>query len=806
MNTKKLFLLLFVSVAALAFKVIDDEPLRKFFDKFQVYLKERPTEKVYIHADKAYYAAGDTLWMKAYLVDGIVHQADSISMPLYIRLTDADGKLIEKKIIRLENGYGYGNFAISDSIPEGSYQLTAFTNWMRNQPEDFFFRKTFNIYRPNLPKKEIIETASVIDVQFFPEGGYWVQGIRSKIAFKAIDQNGKSIAVEGAIYEQNTNEALMPFKSEFGGMGNFYMVPRAGKKYVAKVDFKGKLVTFNLPETRPEGVIMTVGNLMQDNIKIQLAHNFAKEKIETEPYYIVAHVRGIVRFINQLPTTMDKTFYIQRSKIPEAGVITFTLFDKNFNPIAERLAYNNQEAQNLKVKLTTDKAEYGPRELVKMDVSITDGADKPVSGSFSMAVTSANQILDKKLFQDNILTSLLLTSDLKGTIEQPAYYFDKTNENAPQHLDNLMLTQGWRRFAWQELNSPLATANNFERGLNIKGRLYGAKKLTNKTNLSLILEANGANAFLNSTSNTEGEFLVQNVDFEGTGKMGLKGIDGKAPGAARLMLQGLSVVTPTITKVTNAPYYLTRDELNNFLTKSATRISISGVMVKPNEQSENKQSEPTKNKKEKTGDIRRAIYGSPDFSLDVNETMANGMTSVQDLIRGRLPGVIVGASGEIIIRGVGSLNGSNEPLKLVDGIPAEWTGLNVNDIETVDLIKGSNASAFGSRGANGVLNLLTKRTKMVNASEEEEGKNGFIKGFATVREFYSPKYNTDKRANALPDLRSTIYWNPNIKTDASGKTTLSFYNSDEKTIMRANLQGMNPKGGIGIATVDYLVK
>ena len=215
--------------------------------------------------------------------------------------------------------------------------------------------------------------------------------------------------------------------------------------------------------------------------------------------------------------------------------------------------------------------------------------------------------------------------------------------------------------------------------------------------------------------------------------------------------------------------------------------------------------EKEKGKKEKNGDVRRAIYGAPDFSLQVNETMVNGITNVPDLIRGRLPGVIVGASGEIVIRGIGSLNGSNEPLKLIDGIPADWTGLNVNDIEAIDVIKGSNSSTFGSRGSNGVLNILTRQTKMAT-NDDDEGKNGYIKGFAIVREFYSPKYTTPKRANVLPDFRSTIYWNPYIRTDATGKTTISFYNSDEKTKMRANLQGMNPKGGIGVATLDYEVK
>ena len=806
MKNKHFLYLFLLFVLGTAFTLTDDEPMKKFYDRFQGYLRERPTEKVFLHTDKPYYAAGDTLWLKAYLVDGIVHQADSISRPLYIRLTDEDGKLIEKKIIRLENGYGFGNFALTDSLAEGNYQITAFTNWMRNQPEEYFFRKNFSVFSPSITKKkEEVEAPVLADLQFFPEGGYWIQGIRAKVGFKATDQNGKGINIQGGIYEAGSNEPTLQFKTETLGMGSVFMIPKAGKKYVAKVEIDGKSKSFELPETRSEGVTMTIGNLLPDNIKIQLANNFSADRLATETYYLVAHIRGIVRFINQVPATLDKTFYIPRSKIQEAGVLTFTLFDKNFNPVAERLAFNNIDKQTLKVSITADKAEYSPRELVKLDVSVTDAQDKPVSGSFSMAATSGNQILDANLFTDNILSSFLLTSDLRGTIEQPAIYFDKSNDNAALQLDNLMLTQGWRRFAWKDLASTETSQNGFERGLNIKGRLQGAKKLSAKSNVSLILEGSGGNSFLNTGVNPEGEFMVQNVDFEGTARLGLKGIDGKAPGTAQLLLQGLSVVTPRLTKIPFMPYQLSRAELNNFLTKAATKSQVNDALNANLEKKEqNKSKKEEKSDKNKT-DVRRAVYGTPDFTLEVTETMVNGIASIPELIRGRLPGVVVGSSGDILIRGVGSLNGSNEPLKMIDGIPADWGGLNLNDVEAIDLLKGASTSLFGSRGANGVLNLLTKRTKQIT-NDGDEGKNGYIKGFAVVKEFYVPRYTTPKRANALPDFRSTIYWNPYITVGESGKTSLSFYNSDEKTTIKVNLQGMNPKGGIGVGAVQYLVK
>jgi hypothetical protein len=76
------------------------------------------------------------------------------------------------------------------------------------------------------------------------------------------------------------------------------------------------------------------------------------------------------------------------------------------------------------------------------------------------------------------------------------------------------------------------------------------------------------------------------------------------------------------------------------------------------------------------------------------------------------------------------------------------------------------------------------------------------------QEFYSPKYTVSAKDNAESDYRSTIYWKPDVITDAGGKATLSFYTSDITGNYTINLQGSNMDGliGSGGATIKVVQK
>ena len=777
------------------------EDIESLINRFKAYLQANPSEKVYIHTDKPYYAASDTLWMKAYLVDGILHQADSVSRALYVRLTDEKGNEIAKKTVRVAFGYGQSYFVLPDSIAQGTYQLTGFTNWMRNQADDYYFKKSFAVYRSD-NKEYGIKTNDGLDVQFFPEGGNLVNEVVCKVGFKAVNSSGKGIDIEGVIEEIGTG-VVSEFKSEHLGMGVFNHYAKPNKQYIAKVKYGGKELTFPLPKAYETGSVLSIGNLLADNIKVTFTHHISPEKLAAETFHLVIHARGQIRYVGELPKEPSKTFYIARAKLPDEGILHFTLFDKNANPLCERIVFNRLN-QRLGIKIEPSKQDFSPREKVELQITTTDTKGAPIAANLSLAAISEAQIPDNGLFTDHIVSSLLLTSDLRGTIEQPAYYFDSDNVAAPRHLDLLMMTQGWRRFTWKEVGkeTPTKPPYAFEQGLTVNGRINGIKKKKDENpKASFLMNANSGTLFLEAEPDNAGEFSIPNVDFSGIATLTLKSI-GKSSNVTNtsLLLQAIAIPDLKTSPIPFSPIAIEKAQIQNYLTKVATQRQVQQALLA------NKTVTPTpeKNKKSDAGDPRRSIYGTPDFTLKMTDAITDGTTDIMQLITGRLPGVNV-SGGRILIRGVSSFVAGTDPLFLLDGVPVDMGALASvppKQVEAIDLLKGSAASALGTRGANGVIAVLTKRTP---TTQDQSLASNQVRGFELGREFYSPRYDTPKRMNNLPDSRSTLYWNPMIQTNANGKATVTFWNSDERTTVRIVAEGATAKGLLGTAKQTYSI-
>lgn len=796
----------FALLSAAFMQLPEDDIQAIIANKLKTYLSTRPQEKVYLHTDKPYYAAGDTVWMKGYLVDAAFHEADSISRVLYVNLTNETGELIDRRILEAANGYSVGEFVLPDSLAEGRYQLTAFTNWMRNATEDFFFRKNFQVFRPNAKKNsENPNLAEPTELQFFPEGGYLVEGLRSKLAFKALNANGYGVKVEGVV-EEVGGAKVLDFKDEYLGMGAFMFTPQAGKNYVAKIKSGAKYLSIPLPSSQKEGIVISVGNLLAENVKFSLSHNYSSEKAANEPFLLVAHARGRQVFSGVLPKNPTSQFYINRSKFPIEGLILFTMFDKKMNPIAERVIFN-EHPERLNLQVNGLKAAYAPRERVDLTLTATDAQGKAVRGNFSVAVTSASQIPDDGLYTDHIVSNLLMTSELRGTIEQPARYFDPTNEYAKQHLDLLMLTQGWRRFVWKDvLQDQLPPAQySFEQGLTISGRvnLPQGKKIE-KLPISLVLASEGEDPLmLGGEANAEGEFSIPNVAFSGWAQVALKGLGKNSTKGATLVLR--SSAAPSVgTQTQQLPSALiSKDLLYNYLTKIGTHQKVNTALKPLNPTATDKPA--TKDDTPGT-DVRRRLYGTPDFSLKVTEAISDGTSDVFQLMRGRVPG-LTGTGNNLQLRGISSFVSNSEPLYLLDGVPTDkgtLMGTPPKAVEYIDVLKGASASSMGSRGAGGVINILTKRGYANSSSEES---NSRVRGYSLVREFYAPNYTATKPTNAVPDYRSTIHWVPMLQTDANGKASISFWNSDESNAkFRIVVEGATAKGQLGVSKTIYQIQ
>lgn len=824
-----------IFVFASAFTISDDGSglIEKLIAKFEKYHHENPQEKVYLHLDKPYYLAGETIWFKGYLFDATFHRIDSVSRVLYVDLIDeSKGKVIAQRILKCD-GTTFGDIALPDTLDEGSYQIRAYTNYMRNFSEDFFFRQEVKIWQGN-HKKTLTETNAaklqeVADLQFFPEGGNLVLGISSRVGFKAVNMLGKGVENEGFILS-STKDTITAFNSEHLGMGYFSFTPETLEPYTAYLkQSDGSFKSFTLPKVFQQGYTMAVDNLTnKEKIKVFISNSSPVSAENAKEVVVVAQQRGQICFVAKGSDKL-KSFGISipKDRIPDDGIVQITVFDAKGEPQCERIVFVHQNRQ-INLKVSSDKVAYKSREKVSLNIVATDQEGKPVKGNFSLTVTDANQVIPED-FQTNIMTHLLLTSDIaerksddyystiRGTIEQPAYYFESSNENISRHLDILMLTQGWRRFVWKDIieERKPTFSHILETGLSVTGRaLRPNGKPANNVSLTLMLkEENRTPQIMMMNADSLGNYGFYGIDFNDSTQIFVQGM--KEKGGKNL---DVSISKPhespkvQIIKMPFNPIEFDARELADFLKKAKDAVELEKKLKFNKVQMLD---EVVVKAKKETQDTRK-IYGRASNTLKVDNVLCSGVSSVLQMIQGRVPGVQVSSDGRggysVVIRGVGTINGSTDPLVVLDGMTTTidiLTSINPCDVDEIDILKGADAAIFGSSAANGVISILTKRGGPNYDYSKDPVLGVSIQkrvGYNTPREFYAPKYDIDKPEHVQPDFRSTVYWAPNVQTDSTGKANLTYWNTDAKAKMNIRVEGVSLNGGVGVAVNSYQVK
>lgn len=793
---------------------MDDAWFDKIVSKFQSYQRNYPQEKVYLHLDRPYYSAGERIWFKAYLVTAMLHEADSISRVLYVDLVNKqNGKIILMKKVAMSSGIGRGELALGDSLAVGEYRLRAYTNWMRNYDDSFFFQRDIKILRPDFKASSLPPNPDDIDVQFMPEGGHLVANLESRVAFKALNTLGKGTDITGAILNQ-ANDTVAGFNTGHLGMGFFNLKPESGQQYRIEVRKpNGQYVKYPMPEVLAEGFVLTVDNLSnKDNIRVIVRHN---KNVTQGELALFAHTRGLVVY-GAKGAMAKKTllFNVPRAELPE-GVIHFTLFDEQAKPVAERLAFINKN-QQLNIQVATDKQVYKSREKVEVEITAKDANGQPVSGNFSLAAVDAGQIIDKELYADNIRSYFLLTSDLKGNIEEPARYFSAQNTNSNAQLDLLMMTQGWRRFNWAAVLSDSVSAHPFylEQGISFQGKVTRLnKKQVGKVKLTfMMMQKDSAQSFLTGESSETGEFAVYDVDLRDTTNLLVQAVTERGNRNLVLSLTPFQPAKMTVTKVPYNPIEFDANELAEYLRRTEEYLRIERQIRASREQMlqevvvKAKKADPLKD------DGRRALYGNPDATVKFDQINTAGAMSIFDVIQGRVAGVTITGSGmdrTVQIRGAANFSGVVEPLFVLDGMPVDKQAimnLPPSDVEAVDILKGASAAIYGSRGGGGVIAILTKRGGS-NYDWSKEAVPGTlvtkILGYSPEIEFYAPKYDTPAPEHVRPDFRPTVFWVPLIQTNQEGKAKVTFFTSDAKSTIQLKVEGMTSVGKMGVGQGQF---
>jgi TonB-dependent SusC/RagA subfamily outer membrane receptor len=803
-------------IVAIQAKISNDVFIQKLDSVTQVYKTKQPIEKVYLHLDKTKVLQGNNIWFSGYVTFGGLHQYTTKSQMMYLDLVDANNQVVASQKKVLYGGKSNGNLTIPEKLPSGKYQLRAYTKRMKNYDPDFIFKQEIEVgYFDDTAR--IKTEAKDIDVQFFPEGGNMIVDLAGKVAFKAINKEGYDVPLKGKIFDSDGN-FIKSFQTKEKGMGVFSLKPAPNKTYSAVAE---NGVTYQLPKALPSGYGMIVNNMDDRSVKVKIQ---ASPDLRDQDFYLVGHVMNEKYYQGRFNFGGRPFIHLEipKNRLP-SGILTITLFDQDRKPWSERIVFvNNQDDLNIAASLDTKKKKK--KGQVKVNVLVTDTQGKPVSTNFSMAITNTKRLI-KDSNDSNILTYLLLESDLKGTIENPGQFFNKKDRATKYRLDLVMMTHGWRRFQWQQMNNlnALPSFKDSIKGLTISGvaTKMNGKNLAN-TRIDLIAKSKTGFNMYESRTNDLGEFTFKNLTLNDSVKIVLNAysetkrrIDFKArldktsnvfgftPKFSREFIGFTKPVEKS--KVTSTEY-------RNILeaSKQSDTISIlkKGIVL---------EEVKVKNSKRIKGQPSR-LGIEPDAVVKLNENLPflNQLASVAGVtVAGNTdPGT--GNPARISVRGSAPLfilNGIPFPtatsgshgLSREGTVPLEILYLKSREIERVEILKDAFSTAqYGVRGAGGVIVIYTK-TGEYRPIDTKSPEFDWV-GFSSEREFYIPKYEIKASEKQKTNLVSTLYWNPSLITDQNGRTTIVFDHEGSLEDIQISIEALSEFGVPGAILKTFTIK
>ena len=823
-----------------------------YFNRAVVFSRAYPSEKVHLHFDNTSYYCGDTIWFKAYVTEGPEYKPTSLSRPLYVELLDQLGHVLDKQIVKIVNGEGNGQFILEKSGLSGYHEVRAFTKWMLAFDDRYGFSRTFPVYRAHTGKEDAErsigtyrmnshmkqrprEDADKVSVRFFPEGGHLVEGVPSIVAFKAESRDSGSISVSGVVRRQN-GEIATELSTLHDGMGCFSYTPLPGERSEAEIEYNGKTYRFRLPEALLSGYVLTVSQ-RDSLLDVRVFRNSSTSR-DTVGLF-VSH-QGVPLLWRPLPFSKGdgELLRFRTSDFPD-GILQLSLLDRTGQIMSERLVYLMPRSEGIRLTASSDRSYYSPYSAAHWHLEARDSSGRPLETTLSVSVRSMLRS-DYQEYDNTIYTDLLLTSDLKGYIHQPGYYFADRSRERLQALDLLLLVHGWRKYdLFRMVSTPPAQPVYLpEKQLMVHGRLKSYVLKKDQDNLEVSLLARSDSLFLagSSLSDSLGCFQIPVEDFEGTMQTS---IQTRKPGAKRKRLTSVLLYRNFSPSLRAYGYYEQhpawqdfseleslsnrRDSLYWDSLRRSDPYLLSEVTVK------------ARYPRKRTRRFEESIRSYYDVQSMVDEMRDRGeeVFTLYDFLNKVDPAIqikVVDDSvfmyyyGKEIRMAVNATirDFENSPFLIQDDIDAIKTvticsgvgaGDDLGGTEYDRLLDGDND--FMESGVSTVRLLSNLDIPPVcyivtvdgwNANRDFRPKRGIrttrVQGYARPLEFYSPAY----RDGALPpgtDKRRTLYWNPSVKTDKNGCAVIECYNSDRTSPLTISVETIC--GGMPGAVVKHSV-
>ena len=705
--------------------------------------------------DKDYYIPGNKATSTFFISDRYNKGLANVKLKYAIQ---HNGIIIQKDKVKTNND---GKADVEFDIPaeddfKGNLTLVIESKYARNKEH----------LKVNIP------IVSDIDLQLFPEGGYLIEGKHSEIAFRAVTDFGKPFDFEGILVNSEGNQ-MQKVKTFYKGMGSFSLKPAENQQYSIEFNIPGstKKFSFDIPEAEEEGLIMSLNEMQDSAILIDVATSSTNiiNKI-----FIVVQQKGDIVWAAK-SALKDKTTV----KVPvddlQPGIIRITVFNSLGIPKTERLVFVNKK-QIPNIFIDTDKDVYAPREQVTMNISLRDNKGKPIPGNISLAVS--DELFTTENPEQTIQSSFLLDAELKGTVASPAWYFQE-KDSADKALDLVMMTHGWRRFQWdsvlqvEKLQESRYTKQDGISGLVVNNRNRAVPKakiiVTNKVNFdrfSLFADKSGTFYVPFSEYNLASHLLDFSVTSpDGSQKYHVITDHSFADKVASFCMNISPLSEQTFYQEEDARYvnYQQVTPLNPEYYKKEipdTRAAQKWT---------NKNTPPQKDYSSRTS-VMEIIKEIKNFTMIGDKIVFPGNRNSFYNQQGAL----------IVVDGV-MLGDNSDVLQTI--APSDIADINV----TNDLTEVHRYSALYSAG---LIEITTKRGPGFTPESKNQNAELVNRGFRIPREFYAPRYDDKSKNKNQPDLRTTIYWNPEIIIGNSGDTTITFYNGDIKSRLILTAEGL----------------
>lgn len=754
-----------------------------------VYSEGSPTERIHIHFDKNIYNKGETVWYKAYVLQG--RDTGLASMNIYLEWYGADGKPLSQTVSPIILSASAGSFEIPANYNGDLIEIRAYTKWMLNDDTAFLYRRQLLINHPGA--KTISPAASTTTVAVFPEAGNLIQGLQSRIAFKATNAFGNPVFIKGAIADE-TNTIIDSLEVLHDGMGSFFLTAKPQHQYHLNwVDQDGMAGVTPITITKSEGAQLTVTRI-KEKVLFQVERS-DKAPSSFKKMVLIIHMNKVGLYQVAINTDEKKRI---NAEIPTldlpTGLLQFTLFNADWIPVAERVVFINNQKHEFQIDLKATQTNVDARGKNLLEIKVPDTLFTNMSLSITDEMTSQSS-------QHTIYSDMFLKSEIKGKVYNPGYYLSGNTDEIAAHLDLVMLTNGWRRFDWDKIKAHIGPQNPYpmESGyMKLMGKVTGIKTdKTNELNM-IIVSKDSSRQFVSVSLQKDGSFEHSVILFDTAKILFSINNDPLLTGKAKLEIQnGLMPLSaksiPAFNREDKTEIDLVaKEKLDNlWLSQEQLRKKMAETTLKEVTVTATVKSPVAKLDEKYTSGFFRENPARKSYVLDLsNPNMVVAASTIMEYLTSRVPGLMVSGNGSMQWRG-------HSPNLYLNEVRTDIATLSAIPLVNVAMIKAfPPIFMFASGGGMGGAVIVYTRNGNDYTPPETPGlQTLLLSGYNKFKEFYYPNYEQPETGFVKPDNRTTLYWNPDIFTNQTLQNVkVEFYNNDFSKSFRLVLEGINAAG------------